>query len=58
MNKVAGVYSMLEGRRPGRPDHPEVSDRAWKVIEGCWEVDKTMAEIIIVLGAEVRAHES
>ena len=44
---------MLEGRRPGRPDHPEVSDRVWKVMKGCWKVTparrKTMAEIVTVL---------
>ena len=31
-NMVVGVYSMLKGRRPARPDHPELSDRVWKMI--------------------------
>ena len=55
--RVAGVYSMLKGRRPGRPDHPELSDRVWKTIQGCWKGDptqrKTIAEVVAVLGAEL-----
>ena len=48
---------MLMGRRPGRPDHPELSDRVWKVIKGCWKDSpaqrKTMARVVTVLEAEV-----
>jgi len=53
----AGVCSMLEGHRPGRPDHPELSDRLWKLIKGCWESvaarRKTIAEVVCVLEAEL-----
>ena len=52
---------MLKGHRPDRPDHPELSDRMWKVIKGCWKSNptqrKTMAEIVTVLEAEVSAHK-
>jgi len=48
---------MLKGRRPGRPGHPELSNRVWKVIRGCWKDSptkrKTMAQIVLVLEAEV-----
>ena len=57
MSRVAGVYSMLEGRRPNRPDHPELSNSLWKLIEGCWEGDpaqrKTIAEVVGILEAEI-----
>jgi len=50
---------MLNGRRPARPDHPELSDRVWKMINRCWKGDpaqrKTMAEVVTVLEAEVDA---
>jgi len=53
---------MLKGSRPGRPDHPELSDSVWKVIKGCWKGNpaqrKTMAEVVAVLEAEVGAHKS
>ena len=61
-SKVAGVYSMLKGRRPGRPDHPELSGRVWKMIKGCWKSNpaqrKTMAEVVTTLEAEVRSRRS
>jgi len=48
---------MLKGHRPGRPDHPELSDRLWKLIKGCWKDDpaqrKTIAEVVGVLEAEL-----
>ena len=48
---------MLEGHRPGRPDHPELSDRLWKLIKGCWESvaarRKTIADVVRVLEAEL-----
>jgi len=57
MNRVAGVYSMLEGRRPSRPSHPELSDRLWKLIKGCWKDDPaqrtTIAEVVGILEAEM-----
>jgi len=52
---------MLNGYRPGRPDHPELSDRVWGVIGQCWEGDpaqrNTMAEVVTELEAEVNAHK-
>ena len=51
---------MLNGRRPPRPDHPELSDRVWEMIEGCWENipsrRRTITEVITVLDAELN-HE-
>ena len=48
---------MLSGRRPPRPAHPELSDRMWGMIKGCWECDpsrrKTITEVIAVLNAEL-----
>lgn len=62
VTRVTGVYSMLKGRRPGRPDHPELSDRVWKAIKGCWKGNptkrKTMAEVVAILEAEVNAQRS
>ena len=56
---VAGVYPMLEGRRPARPDYPQLSDWVWEVIEGCWEGNPaqriTIAEVVTILEAEVNA---
>jgi len=55
-SNVAGVYSMLNGHRPDRPDHPELSDRLWKLIKGCWKSSttqrKTIAEVVGVLEEE------
>ena len=48
---------MLEGHRPGRPDHPELSNHLWKLIKGCWKSNraqrKTIAEVVGVLEAEL-----
>ena len=42
---------------PDRPNDPELSDRVWKVIKGCWKNKpvhrKTMAEVVTVLEAEL-----
>jgi len=50
---------MLNGRRPARPNHPELSDRVWRVIEGSWKVNpakrKTIAEVVAILEAELNA---
>jgi hypothetical protein len=58
---VAGVYLMLKGRRPGRLDHPELTDHVWKMIKGCWKSDPTqrhtMAEVVAILEAEANAHK-
>jgi len=48
---------MLSGRRPPRPDDPELSDRLWEMIKGCWESipsrRKTITDAIVVLDAEL-----
>ena len=53
---------MLNGRRPARPDHSELSDSVWETIEGCWKGDparrKMMSEVVATLEAEVYAHNS
>ena len=54
---MAGIYSMLSGRRPPRPDHPDLSDRVWGMIKGCWECVPsrriTIAEVIAILTVEL-----
>lgn len=56
-NNIAGAVSMLEGRRPDRPDHPALSDRLWKLIHGCWKGDAarrmTIVEVVSVLEGEL-----
>ena len=48
---------MLSGRRPPRPNHPQLSDDVWGMIEGCWESvpvrRRTIAEVVITLDAEI-----
>jgi len=60
-SQVAGVFSMLMGRRPPRPDHPELSNRLWETIKGCWKVDpgqrKKITRVVAVLEAEVAARQ-
>ena len=50
------------GRRPARPSHPELSDRVWEMIKGCWKGDsaqrKTMTEVVAILEAETRTQRS
>ena len=52
---------MLNGHRPARPNHPELSDRVWKTIKGSWEGDpakrKKITEVVAILEAEVNAHK-
>ena len=59
---MAGVHSMLSGRRPTRPDHPEISDRIWETIEGCWRADpskrKTITEVVAAFAAEANDQKS
>jgi hypothetical protein len=49
---VTGVYSMPRGRWPDRPNHPELSDPMWKVMNGCGKSDpthrNTMAEVAVM----------
>jgi len=37
MTEIAASYSMLSGARPPRPDHHEISDGVWYMIEQCWD---------------------
>ncbi|KAF9646934.1 kinase-like protein [Thelephora ganbajun] len=52
--EVAAVFSMWMGRRPTRPS--ELSDRLWRVIEGCWKANParrmTIAEVVVALEEE------
>jgi len=52
---------MVNGRRPPRPNHPELSDRVWGMIKGCWVVNPTqrmtITEVISILDAEVNPHK-
>lgn len=36
MTEIVATYSMLNGARPPRPNHHEISDRVWYMIERCW----------------------
>ena len=36
MSEIAATYSMLNGARPPRQNHHEISDRVWDMIERCW----------------------
>ena len=51
---------MLNGRRPARLDHSELSDCLWEMIERCWKSDparcKTMSEVVTALEVEVDVH--
>lgn len=50
---------MLNGRRPARPEHPELSDRMWKMIKGSWKGNpaqrNTITEVITILEVEASA---
>jgi len=52
---------MSNGRRPDRPDHPELSNRVWRIIKRCWKGDPTqratMVEVVTILEAETKAHK-
>jgi hypothetical protein len=57
MTEVAATYSMLSGARPPRPNHHEISDRVWYMIERCWHIvpSKRMSveEVVDLLEAEM-----
>lgn len=38
MANFAATHSMLKGCRPPRPNHHDVSDQLWYMIERCWHV--------------------
>ena len=48
---------MLTGSRPPRPDHHEVSDPVWGMIESCWHNVASrrmpMEEVVDTLGEEL-----
>lgn len=60
--KIAGVVSMWNGHRPDRPHHPELSDRLWRTIEGCWKINPaqrvTIAQVVGVFETEVKVHQA
>ena len=53
----AAVVSGLKNDRPLRPDHTEVSDCVWNVIQRCWDRDPfqrmTAADVADLLEAEM-----
>ena len=57
MVEAAVLFSVFRNERPPRPDHPEVTDRVWDMIERCWNKDPfnrmTAAEVIDVLEAQL-----
>ena len=52
------ISLVFKNDRPLRPDHREVSDRVWDMIQGCWDRDPsqrmTIADVSSIL--EVEAH--
>ena len=48
---------MLKGQRLGRPDHPELSGRLWKLIQACWKSDParrmSIGGVVAVLETEL-----
>jgi hypothetical protein len=57
MVEAAVILSVFRDERPPRPDHPEVTDRVWDVIERCWSRNPlnrmTAAEVVDALEAEL-----
>jgi hypothetical protein len=37
--QAAATYLLASGERPPRPDHPELCDEIWDLIERCWGGD-------------------
>jgi hypothetical protein len=58
MTKIAGMCAMVKGARPSRPDHHEISDRIWRVVERCWHAvpsrRASAEEVVELLEAELR----
>ena len=58
MTEIAATYSMLSGARPPRPNHHEVSDRIWSMVERCWHTvpsrRMSIEEVVGLLEAELR----
>ena len=53
------MHSISSGRQLAKPSHPELSNRVWELIKGCWKANsekgKTISDVIAVLGAEANA---
>jgi len=53
--KFAGIYTVFY--LPSRPEHPELSDRVWRVLKGCLKKvpsqRKTIGEVVAALDAEL-----
>jgi len=41
--------------RPGRPDHPQLSDGMWKLIEQCWHQDRAKRPSIYLVSNSLRS---
>jgi len=58
MTEIAATYSMLSGDRPLRPNHREISDRVWHLIERCWHnvpsERMSVGEVVTLLETELR----
>jgi hypothetical protein len=39
MLQIAAINRMVGGDRPHQPQHPELSNRIWNMIEKCWDID-------------------
>ena len=56
---IVAAHTMWKGVRPPRPDHPQVTDRMWRIIEQCWErvpsKRTTIKGVVRILEAERRA---
>jgi hypothetical protein len=57
MTEVAATYSMVNGARPSRPNHHEISDRIWRTVERCWHTvpsrRMSIEEVVGLLEAEL-----
>ena len=56
--EIAAKHAMVMGRRPPRPDRPEISDRLWRMIRQCWHIEPSqrmsIAEAVSLLETELR----
>lgn len=57
---VVAAHIMWKGVLPPRPNHPEVTDRMWKMMEQCWEREPskrtTIKGVVRILEAERAAN--
>lgn len=53
---VVAAHMIWMGAQPPRPDHPEVSDRVWEMMNQCWarvpSERTTIREVVRILQAE------